>query len=463
MILLEGNRDVRINSRYNVNLMSNMSYELDQHLTLLENKLREGELSFLQSEIDGTDIGLIPRTYAAKIANLARRASRSHLAVTILHPYVRGVQGTAPTEFELSEYAAALTFIGAWQEALGLLNKVDSKKVKQSLLYRAFALFAHWDYAKAVEPLELFVKEKDISDYDRLVGKLNLGSAYLSQGKCEQAEALLKEVCEVSKPLKYKLLVSNALERLAESAIQLKHFRRADELLYEAEANLHGGTTVAMLFIKKWRIFLDIQKEGFLEPHAKKLKEIRLKAVELEHWETVRDCDRFEATHKKDKKLMIHLLFGTPHEKFKEKLMKEFNMFPRVPESYFWGIDSTQIDCSAKVLDLNTGNIEYRSSEGVLVLQGEPLIVDSPAHQVLTILTKDFYSPFNYRIVFVQLFPGQSYHPQMSDARVLGVINELREWILKQELPLEIHETNGFFKLRFLGPVLIKVYRNKME
>jgi len=55
---------------------------------------------------------------------------------------------------------------------------VDSKKVKQSLLYRAFALFAHWDYAKAVEPLELFVKEKDISDYDRLVGKLNLGSAH---------------------------------------------------------------------------------------------------------------------------------------------------------------------------------------------------------------------------------------------------------------------------------------------
>lgn len=78
-----------------------------------------------------------------------------------------------------------------------------------------------------------------------------------------------------------------------------------------------------MLFIKKWRIFLNIQKEGFLEPHAKKLKEIRLKAVELEHWETVRDCDRFEATYKKDKKLMIHLLFGTAHEKFSDFICNE--------------------------------------------------------------------------------------------------------------------------------------------
>jgi hypothetical protein len=48
-----------------------MSSELDQHLIYLEKRLREGDMALLQCEIDGTDLHLIPRAYAAKIANLA--------------------------------------------------------------------------------------------------------------------------------------------------------------------------------------------------------------------------------------------------------------------------------------------------------------------------------------------------------------------------------------------------------
>jgi tetratricopeptide (TPR) repeat protein len=363
----------------------------------------------------------------------------------ILYPYIRGGEGGSPTGLEISEYAAALTFMGAWQEALGLLNKVKSKDVPQGLLYRAFALFARWDYARAIEPLELFINEKEISDYDKLVGKLNLGTAYLSQGNCQQADILLKEVYELSKLRNYKLLASNALERLAESAIQLKHFRRADELLYEAEANLQGSSSTAMLFIKKWRVFLNIQSEGVLEHHEKKLREIKVKAVELEHWQTVRDCDGFEATYKKDKKLLTHLLFGTPHEHFKEKLLKEFKTPFKIPESYLWGSDTTQIDSSAMTLDLKTGKLEFRNSEGSVVLKGEGLLGGSQAHKVLTILSKDFYSPCNYRTLFADLFPGQAYQPQISDEKVLGSVNELREWILMNQLPMEISELQGFF------------------
>ena len=180
------------------------------------------------------------------IAKLARRVNSPELAIRILHPIVRPTNRSQPkaTGTEISEYAAALTYIGASTEAYGLLGKVDAQANPEVLLYQAFALFAQWNYKAAIDPLVQYINRKDISDYDRLVGKANLASALVIERVHKDAEEVLTSIIGQAREGGNLLLLGNAYEMLAENNILLGRWNTAEKLLYEAEAAMKDPSSL---------------------------------------------------------------------------------------------------------------------------------------------------------------------------------------------------------------------------
>ena len=84
-----------------------------------------------------------------------------------------------PSDQELIEYAGSLIEVGCLQEAFGYLERVDTKKFPEALLIRSFGLFANWDYVHAIPLLEQYIDNSKISDYQKLVGKINLAASMI--------------------------------------------------------------------------------------------------------------------------------------------------------------------------------------------------------------------------------------------------------------------------------------------
>ena len=55
----------------------------------------------------------------------------------------------------------------------------------------------------------------------------------------------------------------------------------------------------------------------------KGLRQAREEGVTRRHWETVRDCNRFEACVRQDEALFQHVYFGTPYEGFRIGLLRD--------------------------------------------------------------------------------------------------------------------------------------------
>ena len=133
---------------------------------------------------------------------------------------------------------------------------------------------------------------------------------FRSEKKYDDARELLQLVIREARKESYKTILANALERSAELSIGLKHWKTAETLLLEAESLISEKNNLYNLFIRKWMVFLNILSEGYPEHYQIKLKNLRAEAQQLQHWETVRDCDRFEAVVTQNKKLLLKVYFG---------------------------------------------------------------------------------------------------------------------------------------------------------
>src|ERR1041385_7234845 len=99
--------------------------------------IRLGQVTHARAELRHFRQRKIPRALALSVAALARRAALPEVAIRILHPIVRPPNPSAlpASDMEKAEYAAALTYIGASDEALGLLQRLDGEKVPAVRLY----------------------------------------------------------------------------------------------------------------------------------------------------------------------------------------------------------------------------------------------------------------------------------------------------------------------------------------
>lgn len=78
-------------------------------------------------------------------------------------------------------------------------------------------------------------------------------------------------------------------------------------------------------------------------------------------------------------------------------------------------------------------------------------------HQILEILSRDFYRPVRIGTLFSELFPGEYFDINSSPSRVHQILYRARLWSESEELPFSINERHGNYRLEITGSFAVKV------
>lgn len=389
----------------------------------------------------------VERGDALELAMLARRVELADLSLRLLHPYVRPSHRklATATDAERAEYAASLAILGMASEALLLLRQIDAEKSPQVLLYQTFAHASQWDYAATVPLLEKYVSHPFLTDYQRLVGKVNLAAALNFQRKSQFLDVILNEIVAEAEAGGHRLLEGNALEIGAQDALYRKDWDLAETRLGKAETLLKEAGGFDAFFTRKWRSVIDFWRKPSSAAALKALHATKAEAESLRHWETARDIDRVETIVTGNRQLLAHLCFGTPHLAFRRKLLNETGK-PAIPETYEWA----PLPSPTVWVDIFSG-----TSSG----KGKGLKVGQVPHRILSTLASDFYRPFTMHVLFSRVFEGEFYDPFSSGARIHQGVVLLKKWFTQNKIPLSIVHDDGTFSLAWKGPCSIKLAR----
>ncbi|MCM2282610.1 MAG: hypothetical protein NDI61_12270, partial [Bdellovibrionaceae bacterium] len=262
----------------------------------------------------------IPRKWAADFAELAYRTHLPLYGLKTLHRFVHPENAfdSPATDREKVIYSTALFRLGDVSAAHMHLASIDTKIEPEALFYQAVAHFYEWNYAAAVPLLRTFVENESVPAYRRLVGKVNLASALNTLQNWNAAEALLAEIEEECRRGKFQLLLGNTFELKAQIEIFQGRYDRALERLDVAREYLAQQDGIYSLFVDKWVAIC----QGYLSQSSagcENLRKIRRRAAELGQWETLRDCDLFEAVITGHEPLLRKVIIGTPSDHFRER------------------------------------------------------------------------------------------------------------------------------------------------
>lgn len=415
-------------------------------LLAIEDSIRQGRGSEAQRRIQTLARKKTERGDVVVLAELARRAGIPVLGLRLLNPFVRSdrkrmVRCTAE---ESLQYAACLTRVGAVMEATTILKALDGEAHPSVFLYLGFAFLSEWNYEEAIPLFLKYIRHPRVNAYSRMVGKINLAESYVSEGDYLKAEPLLRDLLFESSAQKLHLVLGKALELSAQNFIMQGKLGRAREFLKKSIEFLRSSGGRDEFNVRKWWAIWEFQMERGSESSLKSLRTIRREALQREHWESVRACDRSEAVVRKDQELFLHVYFGTPYESFRRQFLHDFKTAVSLPDSFLWNLKG-KAHANA-VIDLT----QY--APGALK-PGQLL------HRLLTLLSSDFYRPFTLAEIHSALHPKEYFNPTTAAHRVHQAIKRLRGWAKDSHVPLRIDEHRGSYRLNTADPCAIRVNR----
>lgn len=382
----------------------------------------------------------IPVHELGTFASLFRRTGQFHKSVKLLCRIVNDDRKARHLSPEVkAEYGAALGFIGATQEAGLLLKSIDPSDFPKKLLFESFNAMATWDGTEAIRSLKEYEKFP-LSDYERIVCWVNLAAALSDEGKYEEANHLLGEVFHLTNESPFYLLRGNAYHLLASNQVMAGQWAEANETLAQAEKRLAGASRLESFFVHKWKAILEVMKTKGEPASLRQMESVRKEARKLEHWETLRDFDRYECVATRNKELYEKVNFGTPYPHFRERLSVLFGTKPVLPTQYVWRLGNAH----AKYLDVS--RIEGLR-EGHLL------------HRLLLTFMSDFYRPLRVATIFANLYQGERYNSHSSPNRIYFAVSELRDFLKTQNCGLGVAEANGSYKLVSTSGVNLLVNR----
>lgn len=411
-------------------------------LAEIEKWIREGQAPLARQAITARANRPFAREERVQWAALARRSNLSLLSLKLLSPVVRPARGipTNPTPAELTEYAAALLRVGAYNEAVALLNSVPGKDYPDAWLFRAFANFSQWEYGASIELLRSYLASPVLSDYWRQVGRVNLAAALVFEKKANEADSLLGELKRETQSQGNILLLGNVLELTAQNAISEKRWDEAKEYLESAERLVKRGEGLNSFFISKWNAILGLLDCGD-ETSLRRLAEVRKEALALQHWETVRDLDFFLAKATGNQALLLHLHFGSPFPAFRKRLSSEISK--DLPSSYDWKLGPAG---------------KSRATYDPL---GKSLKPGTTLFRLFDVLSSDFYRPFRIPALHEKAFPGEYFNPYSGFNRMRKVLQRLRSELKSGKVGIQIEQHKGNYRLVAEKPVSLKVTRSE--
>jgi hypothetical protein len=377
----------------------------------------------------------IPPKWRLPLANVARRGGLVLLGLRLLAPALKA----DPSPEELAEYGVLLQKNGSVREALNTLEKIDGAKFPEALLYRSFCLFTRWEYAAARPLLEKYVNSPQLAEYPRTIGMVNLASALLMVQDFTGATALLQELIGICASKNYARLEGNCHELLAQVHLQKSEWILAESELSKAEKLLANDFSLDRFFVQKWNAVITALKDEDREP----LDRLRRQALELKHWESVREADLFLVKLTQDEELFQHVYFGTPHQTYRDRLRIEC---PKIEPR-----DELFLGSGAKLFELTLSELD-----------GEPVFKSGKKiHQLICMLFLDLYRPQRLAHLFADLFPDENFNAFSSPNRIHQLMRRARAAVEEEGLPLTIQENAGTYSVELQAGLKVRLTRER--
>lgn len=396
--------------------------------------IRAGKLHHVARRLAHVDAARIPRVWRLPLAKICRRAGLYSLGLRLLSRLANGTK-TKATAAELTEYSALLVRSGAIDEALDYLKNVNSTEVPESLLIKAFALFARWEYQEAIPDLEKYL-QASLPESALLVGRSNLALALVETRRHKPARQMLEENIRLAQAQGYSHLETYNISLLAQVYLQEENFKAARKLLNSVPPDSSQSQSNNDWSILKLKLVLD----GLENKDTKPLMLLRKLAIDKNDWSAIRDADLYLLKVDFKEETFLHLYFGSPLPGFRNRIHSELG---RVPDRKIYVLGKK----SAPRFDLETGKIDGKSI----------LRAGLKCHQLIAILLRDFYQPLRLGGLHAALFPGDHFDVSSSPDRVHQVLSRTRKWLMENQIPVRINESEGFYSLSIEGNFSFRV------
>lgn len=426
----------------------------DNYISDIDKLIKLGRMAEVRRSLRSLSPKGIPRNWAAIVARLARRARLNYLVLRILGPLMESkfILDAPATDEEIALYGGSLIRVGARRQGLQLLLHLDDQKNPEIIMYKVDAFFSEWNYKQAIPLLKRYLKHESITDYQKLVGRLNLAAAFAFEGQNGYARDLLSHIRADSQFKGHRLLYANALEISAQISLAEKKFDQANSELLLAFGSMQEQEGIYPYFVQKWQALSNFLQNPESKENLLQLITLKEKAKEMKEWESIRQIDFFQALAKADKKLYLHLMVGTPYLNYRRVLEKKFIGPTLVPKQYLLKLNSSET-FPANTLDVDQG----------MFLKSK-ISARSLTHRLLILLFRDFYRPLPVGEAFSLLYPAEYFNPETSPEKVRDLTRRLLRWFIEQKIPLTIRIDKKAIVIYPLGPIHILLStRNRQD
>lgn len=433
--------------------MGKKSVDWTTILAELEKLVVEGRHDDVKMAIRKYDLNRIPRSAAASLAEIAWRITEPLLTLKLLNGFVFPENEFAhgPLDREKFIYATALGNLGAVNEAIQIFESIDSGQEPEVNLRKALAYFRVWNYHAAIPLLKDFLGQPDVAPYRRLIGKVNLAAALIVECRYDEAADLLAQIQTECTVNSYLLLLGNTFEMQA----QIQFFRRNyDESIGLAESALkllQAQDGDFYIFAEKWKLVGQAFKKKDHDSISA-LRAFREKARTLSEWETVRECDLFEAILTSDNRLARQVVLGTPHEAYRQRARRMLG--ENIPSLGKFNLVLPGSVASDRKFVFNP----YEVQSGNEALHSKPQLL-----ALFHALTVDFYRPSHIGLLFQRIYADEKFNSFTSPKRVLTLMKRLNVWFANQGVPLSVRLKKSEFRLVAKGELDVHVQIHRAQ
>ncbi len=425
-----------------------MSTDPQPQLQQIDTWIRQG--SFQEAIVEIHRLEAFARQWKLQdilhFANICRRAGLPLISLKCLRPWIfldSMVRSDAAKAAKVM-YAAALFNIGANKEASSFFHGISEDQFPEILLHESFGLFREWRYKKSIPLLRRYIQHTSLTDYQRLVGKVNLIAALIFVG--ESTDKLMKESMQQAQKMNASLLYSNLLELQAQESIVKGQTDMAMQALQKASQFLSQGSSAYDLHLQKWTWFLRAQSgQESMQKLAQDRHEIQKKAVQLNHRETLRDMDLYWGHFAEDDSYIQKVWYGSPYTHYRDRIHKLTgkDLSGLQEHSYIWTPDSE---------DHHDQKVRMQLP---LDLQDQGSSLTDQGLKILRLLSQDFYRPVRIGELFSQLYPDEHFDPHHSVDRLKKGLHRTR--ISLQELKLDLHLQWRKSEIQLTGTSSLKI------
>ncbi len=439
--------------------------EFVQLVQEVDSLIRQAQHGKARELLTHSQFNNVDREQAYQLADLARRVNVPGITIRLLKPFIfEEYPGTpAATSKEKALYATALSRLGVFHEAQKLLKATDTDEAPEALLYQGFHYKIQWDDISAASQFKKFIKRADISDYLKIVGKVNLASCLVSQMTWKESDLLLEEIrAEIESVAadadglseNFHLLYANSLELSAHSAILQRQYLEAQKLIHKGERYLIGTKSRYEMILKKWKTIAEILLAPNDQSKLDAFLFMKEESRKARNWETFRDFDFFQALIQRDDNRFLKVYHGTPYTSFRRRLRSVYKPEFSIPKAYDWDVNlelaqsGRQEQVGVGVFDLRKGCQPGGSSS----LTSQMLLL-----KLLRTLSRDFYRPVAMGHLISTLYPDEIYNPISSPEKANQAVKRLRKWLGENEIPLQINLNDDQFSLQAISPYIIRM------